>query len=226
MFSLPAKQDATSNAKLSAECVKLLNATALGRKYLASWSKPELHGYCRFLQKFPDGLGNAVINVMREKWYSDNMVKRAVQLDAEGSFKNFFKRGHPMTVIKKSVNSRKAKTVDGVFDVSGPRAYHVKAKALNTELRNWRGLTKAILSQAKYFEYSSLGGILDNTIVIELRKGTTLSKKTIQAAIWHAFDDNEDPFRMINVSRVGVYNTKKDSVILYTKENWLGSERP
>jgi hypothetical protein len=200
----------------------LLNATSLGKKYAASWSNGELQGFCKFLREFPSGLGNAVINIMRKEWYSDSAVQQAVELDSAGDFKNFFKKGHPTTIIKDRYNPRKSKTVDGFFDVVS-RENYVKAKALGTELRKWEDLKNAILSEAEYFKYAPLGGRTDNTIVIELRKGTKLDSKALQNAIWKAYE--EDRLKMINISRVGVYDAKKDTVLIYDKEDWEWNAR-
>lgn len=221
VFSLPTAQ--STEKDLSSSCVKLLNATSLGKKYLAAWSNEELQGYCKFLKEFPSGLGNAVINVMKKEWYTDSLVKQAVELDSAGDFKNFFKRGHPMTIIKDRFNPSKSKKVDGLFDV-GSRENYIKARVVSTELRKWEDLKNAILSEAEYFKYSPLGGRYENTIVIELRKGTKLDSRALQQAIFNAYKEGYSK-SMINVTRVGIYNTKKDTVLLYDKEDYEWNAR-
>ncbi|MBN2067775.1 MAG: hypothetical protein JW744_04870 [Candidatus Diapherotrites archaeon] len=190
-----------------------LQETALGKRYLGEWAKEELLGYCLLLDEFPEGRGNAVLNVMREAWHIDSAVKQAAELEGK-EFKNFFPKGHPKTVIR-GISSEKE--VDAAFEVN-PRTHYVSAAAFKGKVKSWKSIKNAVVREAKNFEFSYTG-LCDNTIVIELAGGTSLSESEIRGAIWHAFE--EKPAEMLNVARVGIYNAKQDSVILYTKSNWI-----
>jgi len=178
----------------------------------------ELEGIAKFAKQFPEKNGKAVLDAMTDLRYSlwgEGTLSEVVLLDEKKKFENLFFR--PSLFAK--IGSRK---VDAVASPDF-RDFFIESAALNERLSSPKRLYSKIAAESKRFKEAQRQDI---TLVIVLRRGTSVKKAEIEKAIESAFENSAN-LEMQKISRVAVYDAggKGKLITVYSRLDWINKKR-
>lgn len=172
-----------------------------------------LEGIAEIVKRFPEGNGKAVLDAMTDSEYEiwgRQTLEEIAELNEEGELANFFFKKSEFAKIGK-------KSVDGVARADF-KDFFIETTAVRNKLTRTGFLYSKIVRQSKRFKETHG---LDLTLVIVLKKGTSLRKSEIEKTVWKAFEKSSN-LDMQNITRIVLYDAGKEkTVTVYSKQDWI-----
>lgn len=187
--------------------VKKLN-NRLGGKFSAE----TLKGLALIIKNFPEGNGKAVLDALTDKafgpvWDAGDLEEMAEIKD--GQLTRFF--------FKKSLFTKTSTVFLDAIAMPYYKDFFIETAALNSRLSRPKTLYSKIISESKKFR----GVYSDATLVIVLKKGSSIAKKETEKTIREAFENSKN-LDIQNISRIAIYDAKKQKTItVYGRQDWL-----
>lgn len=179
-----------------------------------SLEQRELEGIAKFVKRFPEKNGKAVLDSMTDLRYSlwgESALSEIAALDEKKSLEKVFFRPSLLAKIG-------SKSVDAVASPDY-RDFFIESVSLNQRLSGTKALYSKIVKESRRFREARAQDI---TVVIVLKKGTSLGKAEIEKTVQSAFENSAN-LEMQKISRIAVYNAggKGKLITVYGKQDWI-----
>ena len=159
-----------------------------------TWTQAEKKGLHKYIELSPEEQGDAIMVAMRKSGeFDDSLAKQAVELNPDNTFKN-------VEFVKLLPDGKDA---DNFIRVGG-KDYWIDSTAIKDELISEQNLYGKLLSDSRRYKFESLGS--GGIQVIELEKGTKLTKTQIEATIQEALP------QMPGTSKIKVFDATTGEV--------------
>ncbi|MFA4856029.1 MAG: hypothetical protein WC634_05620 [archaeon] len=179
----------------------------------AGFSPETMEGIALIARRFPEKNGKAVLDALTDKvvggpiWSAGDLKEMAET--ENGQLTRFF--------FKKSPFTKTGTTYLDAIAMPYYKDFFIETTALNSRLSKPKTLYYKITGESKKFR----GIYSDATLVIVLKKGSSLTKKETEKTIRDAFENSAN-LEMQNITRIAIYDAQKQKTItIYSRQDWI-----
>jgi len=199
--------------KFGAETISFVKK--IDRRLEAGFSSETMEGIALIAKRFPEKNGKAALDIMTDKAFGPVWDARDLKEMAEikdGQLTRFF--------FKKSPFTKTGATFLDAIAMPYYKNFFIETTALHSRLSKPKTLYSKIVSESKKFK----GIYSDATLVIVLKKGSSIAKKETEKTIREAFE-NPKNLDTQNITRIAIYDAKKQkTTTIYEKQDWISKE--